>query len=72
MKTLKVPEKLFLPIRKGPNFANEGSYSANPEGYNFANPEGSHFLPFQKGPVLPIRRGPIFFQNLSRQKKNKK
>ena len=64
MKTLKVPEKLFLPIRKGPNFANEGSYSANPEGYNFANPEGSHFLPFQKGPVFANQEGSNFFSKL--------
>ena len=71
-ENLKSPERLFLQIRRGPNFANpegsnfanpEGSSFANPEGSNFANLEGSHFC--QSGGVLflPIRRGPYFCQS---------
>ena len=71
MKILEVSEKLFLQIRRGPNFANpEGPNFANPEKsqfcqsgrvpINFANPEGSQFC--QSGGVLflPILRGPVF------------
>ena len=53
VEILKVPEKLFLPIRRGPNFA-------NPEGSQFCQSGGVLFLPIRRGTVLPIRRGPNF------------
>ena len=47
---------MFIPIRRGPVFANpEGTYFANTEGSQFG---GVLFLPIRKGHILTIRRGP--------------
>ena len=57
----KVPEKLFLPIRRGPNFVNsEGPSFANPEGSCFCQSGGVLFLPTRSGPNWASLEGSQF------------